>query len=237
MAMDVYVGPLCRYFANDWLNEVAQMMPEKYVRMSPMGPIPREDPRKYHLAMLGYRKWVTPVFQKAGVTRLEWDERVNAPYFTQQLVWQQRDHVRLVAAYDEFRDFTPPETLQGQDMNAWFKQDVAWASAHAAGSSSVYAHLLTCEWWLPVEFPKPTPAPIPNQQIKPFGSVFALRRELEELAENVWTTPASELARRPLDETLPGETPLRHYAREGWSKLWQLSGDAVKHQLVMLLDY
>jgi hypothetical protein len=113
MGLDVYVGSLTRYFSGDWLTVLQQ------AAASGLGPPvvvvrPEEteegvtDPDEIRSGVLAWRDRLSRALAEHTQTSLDWDERADAPYFTDKPAWDCFGALVLWAAYAEHPELTRP---------------------------------------------------------------------------------------------------------------------------------
>ena len=157
MSVDLYAGPLCLYFARDWDSEAASIPGRPTVVVGPGGVMKRENPIRYLDMFRGWKRVVAPVLRRAGADGVEWDERIDAPYFTRRYDWRYHHGLRIVASYIEFPEFSCPDSMptDAGQLARFLGSDVALACVKDAGRRGRFAHLHLCLHWLPIGLPRP----------------------------------------------------------------------------------
>jgi hypothetical protein len=239
MGMDIYVGPLCRYYAHDWETPTARWAREQGIphrTITSTGERKKESPREYQPVILGWRHLITPHLKAAGVPRVEWDERTNAPYMTSQFWPELRESLIVTAAYAQVPELTPPDALPEGDTREFFARDAAIAAMGSAYRDSLTPHLHRCEMWLPLKFPLPVEVETPPGLVRPVGSSLMLRSELAGLAKWLCVDP-DDPAALAAEAKRTDTSRLRALAAGGLSVLWPLCRESVERSLPVLLDY
>lgn len=237
MGVDLYVGPLCRYFARDWLSEASTLLGRATVVVGPRGVIPRENPVRYLDMVRGWKRVVMPALRRGGADGVEWDERIDAPYFTRAYQWSTHNAVRLVAAYAEFPEFVcPDEAPFGDDTEfaSFLARDAAMACVAEVGLRGRFAHLHRCLHWLPVRLHAPTSVEWPSGVTVEMGSSLRLRDELIELCRSCWGLSPDEFI--GLTPGVSDRPSVHRHAQAGLGALWPACEASVRQRGVMLVD-
>lgn len=240
MGMDLYVGPLCRYFARDWETQAAQFSRQNGMTMktiSPDGQIRRaESPLRYRDAMLGWKRMVAPALHKAGADGIGWDERVDAPYDTVQLHWPSLWALRVRAAYCEHPEFQCPEEIPQSALDGFLKRDIGLAMIQGKELASRFANLHACEAWMPFAMRTPAVCEWPTGKVWPLGSVPGFRAEIAALCRSAWgiDAHADAIAARAAE---PTTTPLDLLAFDAIKRLLPILQLSTTARLVVVLDY
>lgn len=234
MALDIYVGPLCRFYARDFTSDFAafaqQTLGAKPVTINAQGEVLERIPAKDLLqAILGWRRLITPQFRSAGVTFIDWTESPTAPVKSSQVGWGPYWSLRLLAAYDEVPSLHRPESAP-EDLAS----DAGLGAIRDDFLHSRYPHLHACDFWLPLRCADPVTVQTPNEQTKPVGAVSMLRAELDQLRKRTLNAETREdLARISED---PARTPLVREAAATLSVWLPLCDMALEQRLPMVLD-
>ena len=249
MALDVYVGSLTRYYSGNW-ETVGQAWAReagvKYQRIRPEDmPFLRrlgirilsifdrrnnQSPRlsEVQLAVIAWRQTLTTSLPNK---KLDWQESIDTPYFTDRPAWDGYAGLLLWAAYDEHPDMERP-TLSNSN---WI-EDPAFRASTAQGFTSRYSHLLRSEFWLPAEFEYPFGGESLNGEQCIFGSSIELLRELEELSKRTWQADGQVLETQR-EHGNEDDHPLEVSAQFGFAVFHKLAELSVEHWLPMKLDY
>jgi hypothetical protein len=236
MALDVYVGSLARYYAGEWENIAEKAARERGVQYQigrPGGSTDRlKDPQRIPPAVLAWRSALSDSLGSKLALPLDWDEALEAPYFTGRPGWDGFGSLVLWAAYAEHPALRRPATLAEEWDN-----DPALMRSNVAGFRSRYSHLVrNVELWLPSPFEFTFEGEDIDGRRVVVGSTTTLRRQLEDLNAATWKADANAVAgwgREPL----AAEAPLELCARYAFAVLLDLARRAVEHKLPMKLDY
>jgi hypothetical protein len=236
MALDVYVGSLARYYAGEWENIAEKAARERGVQYQigrPGGSTDRlKDPQRIPPAVLAWRSALSDSLGSKLALPLDWDEALEAPYFTGRPGWDGFGSLVLWAAYAEHPALRRPATLAEEWDN-----DPALMRSNVAGFRSRYSHLVrNVELWLPSPFEFTFEGEDIDGRRVVVGSTTTLRRQLEDLNAATWKADANAVAGW-CREPLAAEAPLELCARYAFAVLLDLARRAVEHKLPMKLDY
>jgi len=237
MGLDVYVGPLTRYYAGNWETILVQQ-----VTQGSGVPVEIFLPKQgwfrllYRLRFRGpvagrtVRHWRNRLRRELDIADLDWNEDPDVEYATDKPAWDCYGALVLWAAYDELPSAKRRETAEGWD------KDSAYLTSRA-NPHSLYQHLIAdTEIWLPVEFTPPVrTAAIVGDSIV-IGSSLRLLAELRELNLRTWNADSEQISRWRQDGADYG-APLEISARFGFSIFYELVSRSVAARLPMKLDY
>jgi hypothetical protein len=236
MALDVYVGSLARYYSGEWENIAEKTSRERgaqYQIGRPGGSADRlKDPERIPSAVVAWRSNLSESLGSKIMLPLDWEENLEAPYFTGRPGWDGFGSLVLWAAYAEHPALRQPATLPEEWDN-----DPALMRSNVAGFRSRYSHLVrNVELWLPSPFEFTFEGEDIDGRRVVVGSTTTLRRQLEALNAATWKADGdvvAEWGRQPL----VGEAPLELCARYAFAVLLGLARQADEHKLPMKLDY
>jgi len=242
MGLDVYVGPLCRYYAGDWETIVQRLareqgIPFQTIHANSPGKRPSKD--EAQAAILTWRDSLGKAVAEAGIVLLDWDESPDAAVHTDKPNWDCYTELLLSAAREEHPQVKAAKSLFGvfrKKQQEW-SDDPAYQSSLKAGSQSRYGHLLgNTEFWLPYEANVifEGTAPPGNQCV--FGSTIVLLRQLDDLNARTWRAGASALEQWR-DGGVESESSPDEKARFAFALFHGLAKVAVDRRLPMKLDY
>lgn len=233
MGLDVYVGSLTRYLCGNWETVVQTFGRDtgqavEVVRQHDP-PDAITDPSQVLSIVLSWREGLSESGVKAGLSRLEWDERADAPYFTNKPAWDGYGDLVLWAAYEQVGRKAPHVSVDN-----WFED--ATLLAVKARSTDYPTLIQGVEVWFPVDFRFTFDAPWVTGDTMKFGSAQQLVRELRLLNSRAWKGSDEDMAtwRRVGKER---DQPLEVGARFACALFLALAAEAVAHRLVMKLDY
>jgi len=220
MGLDVYVGPLARYYAEGPTDVVERIARQQSVPFA--GEVAEDVIR---VAVLSWRDGLGRWLGDRLAEPLDWDESGQAPCFTDKPSWDGYGGTLLLAAHDEHPELAVPATV-----SADWPDDPAYQAASATGARSRYEQLLTPELWLPCRFGFVVRSQDVTGEEVQIGSSIALLDQLELLR-----------ARCGLDGHAagPGGTDRRlaTTATAGLAVLLRLAERSVSHRLPMRLDF
>jgi hypothetical protein len=225
MSLDVYVGPLARYYGGDWENGS-----ERAVRGS-SGHRPAGRDRLRQTVMTWRDSLQASLGSNVSVP-LDWDETETAPYFVGRPGWDGFGSLVLWAAYVEHPVLRAPATLPEEWDN-----DPALVRSNVEGFRSRYSHLVrNVELWLPVALDFTFEGESVDRRRVVMGSSATLARQLAELNAATWKAGSDEIAtwnRRVPD----GNATLELRARHAFAVIADLAAKALQHRLPMKLDF
>jgi hypothetical protein len=228
MGLDIYVGPLTRYFAHDWktiVQQAAEAQGKQVVVDRPTAPDAITDKERIRTAVRGWRTLIEHGLKGRLRGPLEWDETDDAPYFTDKPDFAGWHALQLLAgALASGRAL--PDTAPAD----WTK-DRTWSSAV---KKSQYRHVVEPFIWLPSEFDDVFVVKWLTGAQLPCGSSPRLLDQLRELNQSTLRgTPEDLEAWR---QAGPAQ-PLTQMARFGLAVFTELAGQSVRARLPMVLDY
>jgi hypothetical protein len=230
MALDVYVGPLTRYYTGEWENVAERSARERGQGEARPAPQPvRNDMRA---RVLEWRETLAHALGDRLDEPLDWDESPRAPYVAGRPGWDGFGSLVLWAAYAEYPALRRPPTLP----EAW-DDDPALIRCNAEGFRSRYSHLVrNVELWLPCDLQFTFEGEDINGRRIVMGSAHTLAQQLRELNAATWKMSATEVpswGRRPT----ASDAALELQARHAFAVMTELARQAVEHRLPMKLDY
>ena len=243
MGLDVFVGPLSRYYTGDWETVVQQMgrqtgMPITVIRPKAATPsflsrlvaaLTRRNPTPDSAQRV--TAWAASLTQYSPeATTFAWSDSPSAPYFTDKPAWDCYGALMLWAAYDELKPSDRLASAKHWDRDASYL-------AVIQKSDSKYRHLVAnTELWLPVAFEAPFSAPSPGGNEVVIGSSIRLLAELECLNANTWRASGTDLESWR-HSGAAYDAPLEVSARFGFAVFHGLAKQSVSANLPMKLDY
>ena len=227
MSLDVYVGPLARYYGGDWENaDSSAPAPGSASGQRPAG---RDRIRQ---TVIAWRETLAASLGDAVLAPLDWEETDAAPYFVGRPGWDGFGSLVLWAAYVEHPVLRAPASLPEEWDN-----DPALVRSNAGSFRSRYSHLVrNVELWLPAAFDITFEGESVDRHRVVMGSSTTLARQLAELNAATWKAVPAEVAtwaRRVPD----GNAPLELRARHAFAVIAGLAAKALEHRLPMKLDF
>ena len=237
MALDVYVGPLTRYYTGDWENVAERSARERgrpSVRPTSAAGL-ADRGKESDLVRPRVLDWRSALGRSLGdrvSAPLDWEESADAAHFTGRPGWDGFGSLVLWAAYAEHPALRRPLTLPEE-----WDDDLALIRCNADSFRSRYSHLVrNVELWLPCDFQFTFEGEDVDGRRIVVGSVQMLSGQLGDLNAATWKVRADETgdwARRPP----PADAPLELQARYAFAVMSDLARRAVEHRLPMKLDY
>lgn len=177
MGLDLYTGPLTRYYLGDWQTIVQQLAAQMGYDVQVVRP-EVEDPVTDPDAVLdAVRDWQAGIGEALG-DPLDWPEGPQMPYRTDKPDWDGYGAVVLLAAYDE-----QPDLRGDTDRPGAYGEALAYQRA-SQQPEYYYSLLAGAEWWLPLQTdPVVIEAPPPAGEPVRMSSIDRLCAELRLLAE------------------------------------------------------
>jgi hypothetical protein len=233
MALDVYVGPLTRYYTGDWENIAERSDRERGRLAARPGAADRgQDAELLRARVLDWRAALGRSLGDKVSEPLAWDESADTPHFTGRPGWDGFGSLVLWAAYAEHPALRGPLTLPEE-----WDDDPALIRSNAESFRSRYSHLVrNVELWLPCDFRFTFEGEDVDGRRIVVGSVQMLSGQLGDLNAATWKVDSNEIeswARRPA----PTNAPLELQARYAFAVMSDLARRAVEHRLPMKLDY
>ena len=235
MGLDIYVGPLTRYYLGDWKLSTQGWaesigIPFSVLRGSE-GPEEKADPQVVRRSVSAWKEAVTRALKKHVRKPIEWDESDQAPYFTQKPGWDGFESLRLWAAYEEHPKIVrPSQRVESADV------DPAIQESQEEGFWTRYPQIVQeIEIWIPCDFDFVFGfEDVFGDDIK-VGSSVALLNELKLLNERSWKFDLGVNEGR-LEVPMEGD-PLEQDARQGFAIMVPLCVSSVEQRLPIKLDY
>jgi len=236
MGLDVFVGPLTRYYTGNWETIVQQAAHAQGMDVTVVRPEETadtvSDPIEIREIVVGWREGLSAALGAELHEPLDWVESNNEPYFTDKPAWDCYSSLVLWASYSE----QPKLKLPRKPIEDW-SEDPAYRASTAEGFDSRYKHLLRdVEFWLPADFEFTFRAPDPSGKEVGFGSSYALLRELDELNAATWQASEEQMERWVHDCPDHG-TPIEPGARFAFAVFRRLARESAVHRMPMRLDY
>ncbi|MBS0546785.1 MAG: hypothetical protein JSR24_03485 [Proteobacteria bacterium] len=233
MGLDVYVGPLARYYAGDWENVAERAARERVAAPPRRKTRDKKESERQRQAVLTWRTTLHASLGDNAPGPLEWEESFDAPYFTGRPGWDGFGALVLWAAYVEHPTMRPPAVLPEDKWD----NDPALVRSNAEGFRSRYSHLVrNVELWLPVSFTFTFEGEDVARRRVVVGSSTTLAQQLADLNAATWKVDDREVAiwgRRHPDD----KAPLELHARYAFAVMSDLARKAVEHRLPLKLDF
>jgi len=233
MALDVYVGPLTRYYTGDWENVAERSARERGRPIARPGGTDRA--KESDLVRPRVLDWRAALGRSLGdrvSEPLAWDEAADTLYFTGRPGWDGFGSLVLWAAYAEHPALRRPLALPEE-----WDDDPALIRSNAESFRSRYSHLVrNVELWLPCDLGFTFEGEDVDGRRIVVGSVQMLSSQLGDLNTATWKARGDETGawgRGPPQ----ANAPLELQARYAFAVMSDLARRAVEHRLPMKLDY
>jgi hypothetical protein len=221
MSLDVYVGSLTRYYTEGPIAVVErlarqQRIPYAIIHGNGVDQCPGLD-QVVRRAVLAWRDHLALGLGDRLATRLDWDESLDSPCFSEKPGWDSYGATLLLAAHEQHPELPLPAAVTPD-----WPDNPAYLAATAEGSGGRYDQLLIPELWLP----------------HPLGFTF---RSQDVTGQDVEIGSSVDLLAQlhTLGEAHPpnGDRPIAVAAHEGLRVLIQMTEHSVRHRLPMKLDF
>jgi hypothetical protein len=228
MGLGVYVGSFTRYHTRQRETVVPQTAREPGTRWltgrtDPEPPDKITDPVVVHQVVDHWRRSLEAGLKSHLPEGLSWDERADAPCFTDKPNWVGYTGIMLLAASTE--QATAPGDKGG-----------AFQASATVNFKSRYFQLFNAETWLPCDFQfifKATDV-VGNQVL--FGSSVTLLDQLKRLNDESYRGSDEDLAEWKFAGASPKDS-FERSARFGLAMFLHHAQLSVRHRLPMKLDY
>jgi|SRR5262249_39466995 len=236
MGLDVYVGSLTRYYSGNWETVVQRYARETGTPLTVIRtneePSERLDAASAHQYILQWRSSLSDGLGENLSEPLDWDERADAPYFTDKPAWDCYGSLQLWAAYEEHPGLQRPVG----PVEDW-SEDPGLNASRSQDFRTRYPNLLlNVEFWLPIDLGFTFTAPNPAGNSCVFGSSSALIRELNDLNNRTWAAGEDQVGLWH-HNARDREAPLEKSAQFAFAILSSLAAASVQNRVPMLLDY
>jgi hypothetical protein len=236
MALDVYVGPLVRYYRGDWETVGQRWSRESGVPLTVIRASGDSGPPAPVAEVLeAIKMWQEYLNQGLGQhlgSPIAWVEDPSAPYDTDRPGHHAYEALILWAAYAEQSTLSRPDRVPHDYGN-----DPAYVASTAVGFRSRYGQIVhDVEMWLPAEFSFTFRGAHLGEGDIRMGSSHELLTQLRDLNDKTWRLSESDLT-RVLAEGSEKDAALHVAARFGYAVMEKLAARAVAMSVPMRLDY
>jgi len=253
MGLDVYVGPLSRYYAGTWKTIVEQEGRRlgRQVEVLRRSPFSTDDPEVVRRRVIDWQAGLSDILL-GSVGRLSWTESATADYVSDKPGWGPFVAVCLLAAHadgllDRLPDVVPSG---GQAMKLWDRlgrrtqtpEPLGHRMGRLFGRSSTYAppprqftQIVGPEVWLPLDASVVIETDDALGVRRTFGSVGPLLGELRQL--NAQTFGANEPTLSEWAREAPVGEAFEPAAHFGLALMLSLAGRALDRRQPLVLDY
>ena len=241
MGLDIYVGPLTRYYLGEWETIVQRTGREHGFEVSIERPFaPKQSwfqrlvdhirPQGTAATIRAVRRWQRQLARDLRLPNMEWNEGPDIEYETDKPEWDCYGALVLWAAYEE-----QPGAHRGDSAEGW-EDDPAYAASRG-NRHSKYRHLLgDTELWLPAEFDPPIATRALTGEPIVVGSSLRLLEELRYLNSSTWAASDQQIHEWRYEGAEYGVS-LETRVRFGLSVFFELARRSIAGRLPMKLDY
>lgn len=250
MGLDIYVGPMSRYYAGRWETIIGQWA-GSMVTIEGSEPASEEDSsveacraievktdRKLiqppSMALTKVNAWIAGINQvltSLGRGPIEWTEELDGSYHTDKPGWIPYNALQLWAAYDVHRDLSLPSTLPES-----LHDDPAYRRSTEPSFEGLYTSFLGVELWLPglenISFVVNDVTGVRRR----VAFTRTLLLELEDLNGRTWEAGIEDIKAWGWDPPA-SDASLDEHAKFAFSLLFRLGHAALNHEVPMILDY
>jgi hypothetical protein len=232
MGLDVYVGPLCRYYAGDWETVIQQMARAEGMDVQTVyqnGEPEKIDPE---IVVKGVRGWQAYLGQQTGLD-VGWNESLDGPYFTDKPEWDGAIALMYTGAYVLSPGAEIPKIIPDE-----FDKDPVFVKVHNDEAlAGRIVNLLSCQLWLPLKEKVIMSAPTPgSDEPQDIGTIAGLLEELRCLNEATFKADQDQLDSWRRDGP-PEDNSTMGWFKFGLAVFLEMASLAEKHRLPMMLDY
>ena len=247
MGLDIYVGPLCRYYGGAWQTTIQQWGAQQGIAVEVVRPKPGSALQRLWARVRGKQSSSPPDDPKPmvlawraklaaaghfgdGERDCDWPEEMTLPYETDKPDFDGLIAAQLWAAYTELGNRERPKELTGQ-----WQEDQVLSSVNELRGGARWSQLYRPELWLPVRFHPVFEAADAGGTSRWIGSSPELLDQLRQVNDATWrATEGDILAGR--EEDFDAQD-FESHAKWGFSILYALTHSAVAYRRPMLLDY
>ena len=200
LALDIYVGPLCRYYTSDWEPVRSRVGRDAGVavlagsvtdaspgRIAPSDEVVLETAD----AISEWQLELAYTLTRHGVIDFGWAEHRSLAYRVDRPDWDGWGALRLWAALLHEDSPAKPDRLPED----WQESPILATYANA-DAESAFPHLLQdISMWLPLEKDVILSGPAPDERVQAFGALGMLVDELEAINKISWQADDLTIAR------------------------------------------
>lgn len=236
MALDVYAGPLTRYYRREWENagqRQARAQGMKYTQIGPQGDVAKLPKPTVEEVLEGLAAWRGAL--NRGLSEhlkqpLEWEDAPDTPYLTDRPGYAGYGALVLWAAYADRPQHLVPSKLPEE----WFS-DPVFIEVCERDSGTRFRQILQPEVWFPCDFDFAFQYATPVSDRAWIGSSVALLRQLQALNAATFRAPEAALGLWSTGE-FEAATQTEHAAKVGLAMFTRLAAHSVQFRVPMVLD-
>jgi hypothetical protein len=235
MALDLYVGPLCRYHAGDWKNvgqryAEAQGLQYQIARPNPLAATDAAPPEEIAGFIRFWQQQLAPFIAAQGEPLVEWEEDPAADYATERPGWEGLAGLVFKFAYLLQPQFPAPETVPSLES---LDKDPAYSET--IKEPSLVQILSMCQLWLPGPFQLMFQAETITGQPVVVSSTTMLNMALDTLCE-LWNKDRVLIEGQSTNQP-DAKATLDDAARHGLAVFCRMAREAHSRSLPMIMDY
>ena len=189
MGLDIYAGPLTRYYSHNWKTVVQQWAEENgytFNRITPDGePADNEEelsPAEIQAAVEDWRDQILAAISQPNQPHYTpWPEDNERPYYTDKPDWDAFGAMLLVAACHTYEEPVPLTVEKDWDFG-----EHPLIARLASDEERVWSLLRGATWWLPLTDSFLFQGPLPTDDQTMIATLGGLRKELEKLNQLAW---------------------------------------------------
>ena len=182
MGLDIYAGPLTRYYSHNWKTDVQQWAEENgysFNRITPDGePADNEEemsPAEVQAAVENWRDQILSAISQPGQPPYApWLEDNEKPYYTDKPDWDAFGAMLLVAACRTYEE-PVPSTVEKD----WIFGEHPLVARLASDEERVWSLFRGATWWLPLSDSFLFQGSLPTDDTAAIATLGGLRKELE----------------------------------------------------------
>ncbi|MBI5155578.1 hypothetical protein HZA57_10115 [Candidatus Poribacteria bacterium] len=239
MALDIYLGPLTRYYAGEWENVAQRHARENGLEYRVIREVTEDEggeaitaPEQIRDLIIEWRTVMNRALEGQLTAPLDWIEDAAGPYYSDRPHWDGYGGLLLLAAYEKHTEQSPPEDMPEK----WMEDPVLTASCDNNFSGTEYPCILAPELWLPGDFRFVFKFPMLSGREALISSTAGLIAQLELLNER--TFKSSPVERREWRRHAPElEGSFAEAARFGIAVFMEMAERAHTEGIPFKLDY
>ncbi|MFX1237181.1 MAG: hypothetical protein ACFFAS_14915 [Promethearchaeota archaeon] len=238
MGLDIYTGPLTRYYSGNWENIVEKWARVNDVEFKTIRPTNEKnenkeiDPAEILEAIKIWQNSLGKSLEEHLDEPFFWEEGNGLKYETDKPDFECYGALILWAVYSEHPDLNRP-LVHGKEWS----EDPVYLSVIKQEFKTKYGQLINeVEFWFPVKFKFTFKAEAPCGNSFFMGSSFELFHQLKELNQNTWKASEQTIKnwRKLID---PNNPSLEEKAKFGFSIVYNLTNFSISNKTPMKLDY
>jgi len=235
MGLDIYSGPLTRYYSKNWKTVVQQWAEENDVEYKTIRPEERKDelidPIEIQEICEAWRDNLATGLKEHTDATIFWVENNELPYNTDKPDWDGYGAVILWTLYLE-QEIPPPVEFNKD----WTSSEVYTRSTKEDYQTNFPSLTKDCELWLPIEIDFTFRYPDVAEQEVGIASSYSLLEDLTTLNQNTWNANDEVIEgwRKEID---PNTISFEEKAKFGFAILYEIARFSADNRMPIKLDY